>query len=111
MTRWLSGAIVVLMGTAATAALQQTAPSAPQTPSVLAPRPATSAEIAAAITGLGSFDFKARTDAARRLRRVSPSVVAPQLVRAAREHQDEYVRFRALVILSGVCDADARPLM
>lgn len=111
MTRWLSGAIVVLMGTAATAALQQTAPPAPQTPSVLAPRPATSAEIAAAINGLGSFDFKMRTDAARRLRRVSPAVVAPQLVRAAREHQDEYVRFRALVILTGVSDADARPLM
>lgn len=58
------------------------------------------------ISALGSFDFKTRTEASRRLRREPAAVVVPALEAAARGHADEYVRFRAMVLLSGL-DLDA----
>lgn len=55
-----------------------------------------------AIAQLGSFDFPSRTAAARQLRRAPASDVVPALEAAARGHADEYVRYRALVLLSGI---------
>ena len=71
-----------------------------------APNP-TSSELSAAIDRLGSFDFSARTEAARFVRRIGPDVAVPALDRTVRSHRDEYVRFRALVILTGFGDAAA----
>jgi HEAT repeat protein len=69
---------------------------------VSAQEPATSrAQIDAAIVKLGSFDFPVRTEAARAVRRAPVDVVVPALAAAARSHKDEYVRYRALVLLSG----------
>lgn len=51
---------------------------------------------------LGSFDAATRVEAARQIRRASGPLVARALAEAARGHQDEFVRFRALVLLSGV---------
>jgi hypothetical protein len=59
-------------------------------------------DLDSAISQLGSFDFAQRTEAARRLRRTDPAVVVPALEAAARSHADEYVRYRALVLLSGI---------
>lgn len=59
----------------------------------------------ASIGQLGSFDFNVRTAAARALRRAPVAQVAPALEAAARSHADQYVRFRALVLLSGVDEA------
>lgn len=57
-----------------------------------------------AIDDLGSFDFPTRTRAAQTLRRAAPEQVVPLLVAAAEGHDDGYVRYRALVLVSGTGD-------
>lgn len=69
------------------------------------------AELTAAIEKLGSFDFPTRMEASRTVRRASVESAVPALVRATREHADEYVRYRALVLLSGFGDAAAAERM
>jgi len=61
----------------------------------------TSAEVKAAVGQLGSFDFPVRMDAARTVRRASADVAVELLAAAARAHANEYVRYRALTLLSG----------
>jgi hypothetical protein len=64
--------------------------------------PATDAKtLAEAIDRLGVFDFDTRTSAARVVRRGAPDQVVPALVGAVRGHRDEYVRYRAMVLLAG----------
>jgi hypothetical protein len=74
----------------------QIAPPAGQTPPV-----ATAAEVQAAIDKLGSFEFGIRTEAARVVRRAPAEIAVRLLAAAARSHTDEYVRYRALTLLSG----------
>ncbi len=78
-----------------------------------APRdqPIAPAQLAAAIDGLGKFDAAARTTAARAVRRAPAAQALPALMQAAAGHTDGYVRFRALVLLSGFNDPRARELM
>src|SRR5690606_17485487 len=64
--------------------------------------PAQAATPETAISQLGSFDFQTRTAAAALLRRRPAADVVPLLEAAARGHDDEYVRYRALVLLSGI---------
>ena len=63
--------------------------------------PPSAAAIAEAIGQLGSFEFPVRSQAARLLRRAPGEAVVPALAAAARTHENEFVRFRALVLLSG----------
>jgi len=64
------------------------------------PDPAT-VDLSTAITNLGSFDFATRTEAARAVRRTPADEAVPRLVEAVQSHPDGYVRYKALVLLSG----------
>jgi HEAT repeat protein len=69
------------------------------------PEPLSADAIQAAIDSLGSLDFPARMNAARSLRRAPAEAVAPALIQAVERHKDPFVRFRALVLLTGFNDA------
>jgi len=78
-------------------------PSAPQTVSA--------DQVKAAIDKLGDLDYATRTTASRTLRRTSPAAVVPALLQAVAEHPDGYVRYRALVLLTGFNDPRTRDVM
>ena len=58
----------------------------------------------AAIDRLGDFEYEARMNASRTVRRAPGALAVPALAHAVAEHTDSYVRFRALVLLSGFGD-------
>ena len=68
-------------------------------------------QLKAAIELLGSIDFPVRTEAARTVRRAPAALAVPALIDAAATHKDWYVRFRALVLLSGFNDPRAAQTM
>lgn len=87
-----------VLAVVASLALQEQAPGA--------------AELARAIDQLGSLDsYEIRMEAARTIRRAPAEQAAPALTRAAREHRDEYVRYRAAVLLSGFSQPSTGTLM
>jgi hypothetical protein len=65
----------------------------------------------ASIDNLGKFDDATRTAAAKAVRRAPAAQAVPALIEAASSHTDGYVRFRALVLLSGFNDPRAREVM
>ena len=71
----------------------------------------TAAQVKVAIDKLGDLDFPVRTDASRTVRRAAAAVAVPLLTDAAAAHKDGYVRFRALVLLSGFNQPGARDVM
>ncbi|MGE3277604.1 MAG: HEAT repeat domain-containing protein [Vicinamibacterales bacterium] len=64
-----------------------------------------------AIDHLGDLDYPTRMAAARAIRRGTPAQVVPALVDAANTHADGYIRFRALVLLTGFPDPRTEDLM
>jgi HEAT repeat protein len=78
-------------------------PSAPQ---AISPE-----QLARAIDHLGVLDDETRIDAARTIRRTPAEQAVPALMRAASEHADGYVRYRALVLLTGFDDPRTVDLM
>ena len=72
---------------------------------------APAATLKTAIDNLGKFDDATRIAAARVVRRAPPAQAVPALMEAASGHTDGYVRFRALVLLSGFNDPRARDVM
>ncbi len=71
----------------------------------------TSAQAAAAIDRLSNLEFPIRMEAARTLRRAAPAVAVPALQAAVTDHKDGYVRFRALILLSGFNDPRTNEVM
>ena len=69
------------------------------------------AELQAAIDKLGDLDYATRTNAARTVRRTPGAQAVPALLQAVAEHADGYVRFRALVLLTGFNDPRAKDSM
>jgi hypothetical protein len=61
-------------------------------------------ELTAAIDRLGDLDYPKRMLAARTIRRAPGAQAVPALLGAVHEHADGYIRFRALVILTGFSD-------
>src|SRR3954470_14561963 len=84
---------------------------APPASSELRPPPSAAQPLKAAIDNLGKFDAPTRTAAARAVRRAPAAQAVPALIEAAASHADGYVRFRALVLLSGFNDPRAREVM
>lgn len=71
----------------------------------------TAAQVRSAIDKLGTLDFPVRMEAGRTIRRAASALAVPALTEAVAKHQDGYVRFRALVLLSGFNDARTRDVM
>ncbi len=65
----------------------------------------------AAIAKLGDLDYAIRTTAARTVRRTAASQAVPALVQAVAEQADGYVRYRALVLLTGFNDPRTKDAM
>jgi HEAT repeat protein len=78
-------------------------PSAPQTVSAAA--------LQAAIDKLGDLDYAVRTNASRTVRRTASAQAVPALLRAVAEQADGYVRYRALVLLTGFNDPRTKDAM
>jgi HEAT repeat protein len=105
---WFAAAAVLAAGP--TVATQQT-----QLPSarggVAATEAVSPAQLAAAIDKLGTVDYDVRTNASRTVRRAEPAQAVPALLKAVADHPDGYVRYRALVLLSGFNDPRTRDVM
>ena len=61
-------------------------------------------QIQQAIGKLGDLDYRTRMTAGRTIRRAPAAQAVPALMQAVNEHADGYIRFRALVILTGFND-------
>jgi HEAT repeat protein len=72
-------------------------------------RPAS--ELQSSLERLSAFDYSTRTAAARVLRRVPMRDAVPLLAQAARSHADQFVRYRALVLLTAFNDPGTPALM
>jgi HEAT repeat protein len=92
---------IVLMGAFGEAAAQE--PAAPQA--------VPAAQLQAAIDKLGDLDYPTRTSAARTVRRTPQSQAVPALLQTVGEHTDGYVRYRALVLLTGFNDPRTKDAM
>jgi HEAT repeat protein len=102
-----------------TAAVALSAQQPGRPPSAPPPSPAaresrdvvTPAQLAAAIDKLGTVEFTERMAAAKTARRADPAIAVPALLKAVDTHPDSFVRFRALVLLSGFNDPRTRDVM
>ena len=76
-----------------------------------APQPVSASQLRAAIDNLGKLDYAVRTNASRTVRRAPAAQAVPALLQAVAEHADGYVRYRALVLLTGFNDPRTRDAM
>lgn len=83
--------------------------AAAQEPS--APQSVSAEQLQAAIDKLGDLNYDIRTDASRLVRRTATAQAVPALLRAVDEHTDGYVRYRALVLLTGFNDPRTKDAM
>ena len=68
-------------------------------------------QLQAAIDKLGDLDYATRTAASRTVRRTAGSQAVPALLQTVAEHGDGYVRYRALVLLTGFNDPRTKDAM
>ena len=93
------------------AALVANSPSAAAQQEPPAPQTVSQADLQAAINKLGDLDYDSRTAASRTIRRAAAPQAAGALLRAVQEHADGYVRYRALVLLTGFNDPRTKDAM
>jgi HEAT repeat protein len=105
---WLGLAVAVMLAAASPSIARAQAGRA-ATPS--AAEKVSPSQVTAAIDVLGSIDFPIRMNAARTVRRAESTIAVPALLEAVATHKDEYVRFRALVVLSGFNDPRINDVM
>jgi HEAT repeat protein len=65
----------------------------------------------AAIAKLGDLDYATRTNASKLVRRTANAQAVPALLQAVSEQADGYVRYRALVLLTGFNDPRTKDAM
>jgi hypothetical protein len=75
------------------------------------PQAVSAAQLKAAIDKLGDLDYDTRTAASRTVRRTAGNQAVPALLQAVAEHADGYVRYRALVLLTGFNDPRTKDAM
>lgn len=75
------------------------------------PQTVSAESLQAAIDSLGKLDYDTRTNASRLIRRTPPSQAVPALIKAVRTHEDGYVKYRALVLLTGFNDPETAGVM
>ena len=102
---------VVAAGSAAPHALQSGAAAPPGSLETGRETPIGPELLKSAIDRLGTVDYAVRTAASRAIRRAPPATVVPALIDAASRHADGYVRFKALVLLSGFNDPRTHDVM
>ena len=76
-----------------------------------APQAVSPDQLKNAIDSLGNLDYDTRTSASRLVRRTPGAQAVPALLQAVAEHADGYVRYRALVLLTGFNDPRTRDAM
>jgi HEAT repeat protein len=76
-----------------------------------APQAVPAEQLQAAIDKLGDLDYPTRSNAARTVRRVPAAQAVPALLQAVGDHADGYVRYRALVLLTGFNDPRTKDAM
>lgn len=76
-----------------------------------APQAVGAQQLRDAIDRLGSLDYNTRTGASRLVRRSAAAQAVPALLDAVAQHADGYVRYRALVLLTGFNDPRTRDAM
>jgi HEAT repeat protein len=76
-----------------------------------APQSVSPAQLQAAIAKLGDLDYATRTSASRTVRRTASQQAIPALLQAVSEQADGYVRYRALVLLTGFNDPRTKDAM
>jgi hypothetical protein len=76
-----------------------------------APQAVSGARLQAAISELGNLDYATRTNASRLVRRTAGTQAVPALLQAIGEQADGYIRYRALVLLTGFNDPRTKDSM
>jgi len=99
-------ALCVLWTLCVLCAAPKAAAQEPKAPETISPE-----RLQAAINKLGDLDYATRTNASRTVRRTASPQAVTALLRAAAEHADGYVRYRALVLLTGFNDPRTRDAM
>src|ERR671912_748742 len=103
--RVTSGSIaLVVLGCLAASSFPSSGQVAPARTEPQALEKVSPAQVKSAIDLLGSLDFPVRMNAGRTVRRAESSIAVPALLDAVANHADSYVRFKALVVLSGFTD-------
>ena len=69
------------------------------------------AQLQEAIDKLGSLDYATRTKASQAVRRTVAAQAVPLLLQTVADHKDGYVRYRALVLLTGFNDPRTKDAM
>jgi HEAT repeat protein len=99
------------LSTSVATARRQSAAAVKKPPAADPRAPVTAEQLRAAIDNLGSIEYPIRSGAARTVRRADAALAVPALLQSVKQHKDEYVRFRALVVLSGFNDPRTRDVM
>lgn len=76
-----------------------------------APQSVSMEQLKAAVDRLSDLDYTARVAASRTIRRTAAPQAVQALLQAVREHGDGYVRYRALVLLTGFNDPRTKEAM